>query len=437
MEMKIAVFCTWPVEFSHRLSINAALYGANCGLSVDVIDVSEIAMPLYSFLNGKNYPLPSFFVSLLRKTIKRNSFYIRRGLILDSKDNDLDRIFIKPWKFKFSKRRINLPNRSKNHDRYLELLILDAKGLYPHDIPISKIKRGIRKLNKIQSKVFKVISRIDDYDQWWIFNGRFPVDMILKNYAIDNGITTKFFEIGFRENSFCVYDDSPHSLIEHRKNALYFWSESNIVEREQVAIRYLENRINHCDLKSGFWNVNQSKGTVRNLPLKKIVTFFLSTEGELASSKNEIVDCLFVNQIESIKWIMNNLDFDDWHLVIRGHPNRSSIRSKDLVLRHLPIIEENQLNFTYISEDASDDSIELIKKSDLVCIYDSSIGIDAIYLNKPLLILGKPLFTALLENPIKAIDEISFKNLDKFSYDKEYLKIWAWYSNQYGIELYF
>lgn len=435
MPKKIAVFCTWPVEYVHRLALNTAVFYSKQGDTVDLIDVSYLAVPIYSLLHNKHKYLSGISLLLLRRLFRKNSYYLNFKSI--KRSNDLlgiqigYKVFSPLFLFSFKRKLKN----DRRYDLYLDSLFLDASGAQKDEISLKKRIRGSSILAYVKSYLALNRSRLKHYDEWIIYNGRFPVDYMLREIARENQITSKFFEVGFRENSFCIYEESPHSLSEHKKNALTFWHESNNFERNSGAMEYLENRIRHKDSKSLFWSGNQSIGNVRNLPKKKILTFFLSTEGELASVPFETKN-IFEGQNESVIWIIQNIDFQFWHVVIRGHPNRNLNRPKDLILKQIPQLNIRGEDITYISEEDSDDSIELIKRSDLICLYDSSIGIDAIYLKKPTMIFGKPLFTALCNNPLKSTADINFSKIDSLFYDIRKLKIWAWYAYQYGIEFF-
>lgn len=95
----------------------------------------------------------------------------------------------------------------------------------------------------------------------------------------------------------------------------------------------------------------------------------------------------------------------------------------------------NNSDFTYIPSNAQDDTFALLKKSSLVCVYDSSLGMDAIFERLPLLVFGMPYFQSVLPKKFKSTDDIVLEDLDSMIYSIEDLLPWAFYLRNSGHDL--
>jgi len=77
----------------------------------------------------------------------------------------------------------------------------------------------------------------------------------------------------------------------------------------------------------------------------------------------------------------------------------------------------------------------LMRRSSLVCIFDSSLGLDAIFHGIPLLIFGMPYFSTLLPKKFSSISEVDLNDISRHVHPLEPVLIWAFYLATSGDDL--
>ncbi|MCP4482336.1 MAG: hypothetical protein GY817_06095 [bacterium] len=143
---------------------------------------------------------------------------------------------------------------------------------------------------------------------------------------------------------------------------------------------------------------------------------------------------------ETIKFFKNNPE--SGHLIVRFHPSESTLLSTSLSLEHI-LREEfpkeyfNLENITFISSSSYVDSYDLIRQADVCLIYDNTTAQEAVYLEKPVVLVSngrnsrkgftfepenKEEYFEILKNPKKIISDFKLQyfkfleNMFKFTY---------------------
>ena len=131
--------------------------------------------------------------------------------------------------------------------------------------------------------------------------------------------------------------------------------------------------------------------------MKKIITFFCSTDHEYTSFSlqkkkyNFYINSKWTNQIKAIKSLINIIKNDkNIFLFIKGHPNFSKKKSIEHELKKL-----ERLNVKYLSNSQEVDSINLLKNSDIVVTFGSTMELTARYMNKKVIPMFKHLYSEL------------------------------------------
>ena len=130
---------------------------------------------------------------------------------------------------------------------------------------------------------------------------------------------------------------------------------------------------------------------------KDIITFFCTTDHEYISlpekrgSRSFFLSAKWSNQIEAIRSLINVIKKDEnKFLFIKAHPNFSK---KSVIENNLKKLECS--NVKYLSNTQNIDSIDLIKKSDIVVTFGSSLELTAKYLNKKVISMFKQFYSPL------------------------------------------
>ena len=120
---------------------------------------------------------------------------------------------------------------------------------------------------------------------------------------------------------------------------------------------------------------------------KRNVAIFCSSEDEMVIEPT--FKCrLFSTQNEGIQYIVQNLKDKNCHIYLRVHPNLKGIDCAQT--RDLKLIRGD--NFTIIPPESSVDTYALMEASDTIVTFGSTTSIEAVYLNKPVILLGRNVF---------------------------------------------
>ena len=146
----------------------------------------------------------------------------------------------------------------------------------------------------------------------------------------------------------------------------------------------------------------------------KIISYFTSSEDEFESLGDIWLDKRFkLSQKETIKELSRIAIKNNILLIIRVHPNfhNSSKESKKIwsnIFNDLP-----KKNTLIIKEKDEFSSYKVIKNSDIVIVYGSTIGIEATFLEKPLIITGSSFYfgTKAKIYPVFTLKDLE-KNID-------------------------
>lgn len=100
-------------------------------------------------------------------------------------------------------------------------------------------------------------------------------------------------------------------------------------------------------------------------------------------------DTIFFNQNETIRNIVSHyIDDDSIHFYLRVHPNLKNINN----YQTQKIKELNYKNLTIINAESTIDSYNLMNVSDKILIFSSTMGIEASFYNKVVILLGRAFY---------------------------------------------
>lgn len=424
-EEKVAiVLVSWPVMFAHRLASEVGIWSRKNGYNrIEIIDFSSAY-----FLMRNLLPAVAIPSNRLRWLTKVAIHRLMRFRILRKYKISNERVIFSRNDLKSSE------NSAKISTKELDFIIMSnlndpSVGQFD-DTRISEL-RGV--LLSIYHRIENYLSRRQSVPMgvtthWFLFNGRFPVESLLSHVLRSQGAKLRFFEVGPRENSFEIYGDSPFS--HHERKSLIDASSLLADSKETSAstLKFLEVKKRGKDHATIFWSHGQDAFPTRQQLAgdREVITFFASTEGELASLDFGDKGPLFPNQTLAVEWLISMIDFSKFVLIIREHP-RHLLKQRSSSLKHLAELDAS--NVSYIPSDSPINSRHLIRESALCVVYDSTIGVDVILWNRPLLMLGRPMFAVNFQRS-QTLSEIekNFDNFSNFVYSVDCLLGWANYS---------
>lgn len=420
------VFDSWPVNFAHKLSVDQAFFLSHSDNQVRFVDLTLLVNNFLRLINSPAYSKFYRFKIFWRRLhffLLNARFYRHRVLF---------------YRSRYSKNLVDTDCINCNIDRQDILKLLDSnlKDIHGNQEFTSRsLDKIVDELIVNAKKVGFLIHKFDlSKEIFYIFNGRFPLDGILEILLRNHNCNLFYFEVGERPNSIEIFKNSPHNILERRRIMQEFWDKYDNPNKQDIALQHLQNRISGKDPKSIFWTKNQLSYFPVDLPKnRKIISFFLSTEGELSAQNLDEMLLPFGSQQEALNFLLKNIDFKTWYLVIREHPSFNNFSETNNSAFDFSQYENKVL---LVSKHDKSSSLDLIKKSDLVIVYSSTIAADAVFLQKPTLILGFPKFAANFHNPL-SIKKISMALKEEFKPLISIRKLftWALYSELGGREL--
>jgi hypothetical protein len=238
-----------------------------------------------------------------------------------------------------------------------------------------------------------------------IFNGRISCARPLKTVSHDNNVSYILFDGAL--NGLTPYysiNEMFHSMnfekINALKSYLKYYKESN-----KIAAEYSYKKQNKIPiLRDMVYTKNQQIGYLDTNILrlsKPLITIFVSSDDEYRYIGADYCQDPLVDQVEEIKQLISsniNVEFD---FVIKMHPNQN--KSHKSILKKYKELSKSVL---IIFPENKSDSYELIKRSELIINFSSSIGVEANYLGKPVIQIGPSKWMGLpTANFVKSADE--------------------------------
>jgi hypothetical protein len=267
------------------------------------------------------------------------------------------------------------PNPALEHEQnFLKELIIDSVAIY-HSV--------YDHLKKLETDIF------------YLFNGRFATLRPALRAAQNLGIKTFTHEAGGSINKyFLVENNYPHE-IDYIKNDINLkWNDDRIplAEKAQIAEKsYLEKKMG---IKQGWYSFtgNQKKNQLPDnfAKNKRNIVFFNSSEDEfqtIESWKNSIYE----RQNEAIRKIVESVPDKDFHFYLKVHPNLKGISNSQMV----EIANLNYPNLTVVPPESDVHSYAMVEAAEKIIVFGSTIGIESVFWDKPVILLGRAFYEDL------------------------------------------
>lgn len=258
------------------------------------------------------------------------------------------------------------------------------------------------------------------------FNNRFAISRPIIEAAKFCKVQVIRHEVGSSEKKYELFYDDVHNVEERCKTIYTYWKNTGKKARLKNANSFFSmpyknsNIINTGSGKIKSFSLNQNK--VIQLPKnKKIVTFFTSSNYEyeaisadfsfLAKSKD------FKNQITSLKTLVSVIKkLKNYFLIIRVHP---SFKNSDFENSFWEKYSSSKIKL--IKSESKINSFDLMKKSDYVITYGSTLAVHAAYNDIPSITLRKHVFSCskVLIEPKNKKDLLKILRKKKFNKTKE------------------
>jgi len=332
-------------------------------------------------------------LSVLDKRIKRISF---ADYIKDKQEKT-------EWNYNSSKELRSTTYRDANIGlAAMSFYIDNTRNLHPKITPESKpyFDNLLDQGRTLTNASINLLSELKP-DKVVLFNGRLLETRVLFDTCKNLNVPIDVMEVHPSNNpnqSFKVVFENnlPHNIKYRHKVITEMWDNSPLCEEEKKAIAnsFFLNRRKSKPAGDKVYTANQEFGL---LPKdwnnsKHNIAIFNSSEDEFAAVGGDFDKlALFDSQIEGIKFILDKFkENKDYHFYLRVHPNLSKIKYK----YHTDLYKLSDLytNITVIPATDRIDTYALMDAAEKVIVFGSTMGVEAAYWNKPVILLGASLY---------------------------------------------
>ena len=246
----------------------------------------------------------------------------------------------------------------------------------------------------ITDRFLEMVKRIK-CDKYVFINGRFAENMPLYEILRSKGIRFESVEV-ISFNGICYKEKFENSIPQNmelmHEKIVKAWSDSNfsIKEKKQLAIDFFEGKKRGESLGDKSYTKDQIKNLLpEDYDSSKInIVIFNSSEDEYFSISKDSSCKLYYSQLEAYQDIIERFkDNDKIHFYLRIHPNLKDIHYK--YHTDLYLLSDLYKNVTVIPADSKISSYHLLSVADKVIVYASSMGMEAAYANKPVILLSE------------------------------------------------
>jgi hypothetical protein len=230
-----------------------------------------------------------------------------------------------------------------------------------------------------------------------LFNGRFIESRPLLRVCQQRKINYATHERGGKIDKFLFrINSTPHSIETISAEIESLWENAGS-DRNEIGNTFYHNRIKRVEDSWYSFTKEQQEGrlpeSLKSNAGKKIITIFNSSLDEYEGLEG-FGPFFYPNDNEGIKQICESLEcFPNIKLYLRVHPNLKGLDNSQN-----KFLKEEISKFKSIEIIPSEDSVDtyaLIQKSDIVIVFNSTVGVEAAFAGKNVILLGKAAYEDL------------------------------------------
>ena len=250
---------------------------------------------------------------------------------------------------------------------------------------------------------------INNVNNFVFFNGRLSCARPLIEVSKKHSVNYHIFDAALN-GKVPMYSTNEmfHSIDFEKRNSfityLKFFKESRA-----LAEQYFLSKINRVAVNDVAYTKNQISGHIEEdiLDLKKpLISIFVSSDDEYRFIGSDWSQYTIVDQVDSIRELVHSKLSKKYDFVVKMHPNQKNIH-KSTMDRYKLLGKE----VTVLYPESYTDSYALIKHSEIIVNFCSSIALEANYMRKPVVQIGPSSFIKLsianlVDNASQAIDLI-------------------------------
>lgn len=225
----------------------------------------------------------------------------------------------------------------------------------------------------------------EEFDYIIIFNGRFIKERSCWEAAKAAKIKVKFIERFSPQwtDKYMLFELPVHSIDYRSKIMIDFYNQSEDALKKSKAINWFEERI--LGLSQSFTS-NQNENFSSDSDLK-LISFFHSSEDELFAT--DLGSNYWNDQMHFLKDLISIVNKNpNYTLVVRLHPNLLNKAVREINRWKLFLSQNSSDKIKFLLPDNPINSYSLIRKSQKVITFGSTIGVEAAYMNRLSILAG-------------------------------------------------
>lgn len=292
---------------------------------------------------------------------------------------------------------LSLPESSRHPDlpghiiADLEVAIMSALiTFYRTDIPrssIGTVRRSRLALDREGRLVYGAVSFLitsrEQVTTVFVPNGRYPNQKMAGLAARELGVSTMHFEKGEGRDAAYLQPYSPQSRLASQASVTPTLATVPREEVERISDEWMSRRAPAHDSRNEFsalWadGLPEAVGALAQ-DYTRTAGFFTSSQDEFQSLGPEWQLHSWKNQFEAFDAVMTKLELAGFGCFIRVHPNLATKAHEAFVRERRDInwLASRHPNLVVIWHDEPANSYALVKRSDVVVVWDSTIGLEA------------------------------------------------------------
>lgn len=247
---------------------------------------------------------------------------------------------------------------------------------------------------------FESIISMEQPDCIVVYNGRYYENRVIYDLALKHRLCFESLEVvgGFQEPYYPVTFKGclPHDYHYRAKVAREVWDKTMLPEQDKIkmASSFYEKKRNGVVVCDKVYTKNQIKGKLPEIKdrKEKIVIFNSSSDEVAALGGDWDSEQLFESQYEATRFILSSIN-DNYHVYLRIHPNLLNVNHKHHLELYKLVDEFDNITVIPPSDDVS--SYALMDIADKVIVFGSTMGVEACYWDKPVILIGPSFYADL------------------------------------------
>ena len=233
------------------------------------------------------------------------------------------------------------------------------------------------------------VLRRDAPDLVYVYNGRLAYERAVMRACQELEVPYLVYEMGSTPDAFFLQPFTTHDRVQVQASIRAAWQavREHPEASEAAAAWFVERREGRPRDWPAFTTAQTRSRLPDGLDDRRVVTYFSSSDDEFVAVGDEYRWEGWPNQYEAVQGLIDVVDaLPDTHLVVRIHPHlgRKHPSERDRWMR----LSGTSPSLTVLAPESDVDSYALIDRSAVVVTGGSTIGAEAVFWDRPSILLG-------------------------------------------------